>query len=67
MKPQQANFLGPPPLESASGLDDIFGHDFLLEALERALPTLAIVELNFGQRNSPRFLKAVFKKHLEGV
>ena len=36
--------------------DDVFLQDFTLKALECALQALAIMKLNFCQRNSPRFL-----------
>ena len=36
-------------------LDDVLLEDLTLEAFERALQTLAIVDLNFSQRNPPRF------------
>ena len=36
-------------------LDDVLLQDLSLKALERALQALAIVKLNFCQRNSPRF------------
>ena len=36
--------------------DDVLLKDLALETLERALQAFTIVNLNFSQRNSPRFL-----------
>jgi hypothetical protein len=38
-------------------LDDVLLEDFSLEALERALYTLAIMKVDFSQWNSPSFAK----------
>jgi hypothetical protein len=40
-------------------LDDVFTRDLSLKALERALQALTFVELNFCQRNSPRFSNSI--------
>jgi hypothetical protein len=43
-------------------LDDVFLQDFAFEALKRAFQAFAIVNLNFSQRNLPRFVIAIPKK-----